>query len=175
MPFILAFFAVQCGAWILGTYVDTQDANLVWDMLDARVYFLPVVVVPTVAAWIGVELAILFRRPRLFVAPWSTRLTRWFVLGMVGFAVGLVSLGVEGVALAINSERIADWWLMGACPFLVCGVAVAALPKYSARRGCPNCGYDWRGLSRCPECGTAARRSESQGAAQTSEATPTAA
>lgn len=155
MPFVLGFAFVQLCAWVLGTFVEEQSSSFSGSLVNGRSFFLPIVALPTVAAWISMEFAVWARRPKLFVAPWSTMLARWSVLGVVGVAAGLGTLGIEGAALAINAERVRDWWIMGLCPLAICGTLVAMLPRYVARTGCTGCGYDWRGLPRCPECGTA--------------------
>jgi hypothetical protein len=66
----------------------------------------------------------------------------------------VLTIGAEGVALAFIAERLSDWWTMGIVPFVACAVVVGVLPRFVARSGCVRCGYDWRGLPRCPECGT---------------------
>ncbi|MGD9790187.1 MAG: hypothetical protein AB7Q00_01990 [Phycisphaerales bacterium] len=157
IPFVLAIALVELGAWFFGTYYGAVNDPYV-SASEWRAFFLPVVALPTVSAWIAAEIAVLFRRPSLFVrregrhqSTWLARLTTRFALGLL--AGGLI-LVVEGVGLAINAETISDLWIMGLCPFLVVGLGVAFLPRYTPAKGCPTCGYDWRGLDRCPECGT---------------------
>lgn len=154
MPFVLGFALVQALAWILGTFVETQGYAFLGSSVTGRDFFLPVVAVPTIAAWVAMELALVLRRPSLFVAPWSTALARCGVLGLIGVGAGLLTLGAEGVTLTMSAERVSDWWIMGLCPFTVCIVLVGVLPRHSAKAGCTRCGYDWRGLARCPECAT---------------------
>lgn len=152
MPFVIGFGLVQLCAWVFGTFAEAQGYTFSGSNVTGRDFFLPVVALPTVAAWVATELALALRRPRLFVAPWSTALARSGVLTLIGAAIGLLTLGVEGLALTIAAERIHDWWIMGLCPFAVCGVVVAVLPRYTPQTGCTRCGYDWHGLSKCPEC-----------------------
>ncbi len=157
IPFVLAIALVELAAWFFGTYSGAVNDPYV-STSEWRAFFLPVVALPTVSAWIAAEIAVLIRRPTLFVRregrhqnTWLARLTTRVALGLL--AGGLIIV-VEGIALAINAEKISDLWIMGLCPFLVVGLGVAFLPRYTPAKGCPTCGYDWRGLDRCPECGT---------------------
>lgn len=152
IPFIVAFAFVQVGAWFWGTYETSQGLSYggigsseVW-----RGFLLPVVLVPVACAWIGAEIAAIVRplgtrkrTPLIYLMQWSV----W------GLLAGGLTIVVEGVALTINAERVSDYVIMSACPLMVGGVAAFAFPRAATKGGCPTCGYDWTGLSRCPECG----------------------
>lgn len=149
IPFIMAFALVQVCAWVWGTY-ETAQGNVFADADIWRGFLVPMVLVPVACAWIGAEVAAIVR-------PFDTRkrtalmhIVRWCVCGLVA---GGVTIAVEGVALTINAERLSDYVVMSVCPLVVACAAVALFPRASAKSGCPSCGYDWTGLSKCPECG----------------------
>jgi hypothetical protein len=155
MPFVCGFGLAQSVAWFFGTYVsaraDTYESGEHW-----RSFLLPMVALPSVGAWIVAEVMIAWRRPRLFSASWSTVPVRWTVQALLGVIAALLTIGVEGILLAVNSGRISDWWIMGLSGPIVAAGVLRLVLRGKGETGCPSCGYDWRGLKRCPECGTSA-------------------
>jgi len=149
IPFIVAFALVQVVAWVWGTYVSALD-YVEADDETWRGFLLPVVLVPVVCAWIGAEIAAIVRPFDKRKRTALVHIVRWGVCGLIA---GGVTIAVEGVALTISAERVSDYWIMSLCPCVVALAAVALFPRASVNAGCPSCGYDWTGLSRCPECG----------------------
>ena len=151
IPFVLAFAVVQAAAWFWGTYETALGQRMV-ESETWRGFFLPVVLIPVASAWIGAEVAVLLRPFDKRKRTPLVHLLRWSICGLLA---GGATIAVEGVALTINAERVSDSWIMALAPFAVAFGAVAVFPRASITSGCPACGYDWKGLGRCPECGTA--------------------
>ncbi len=152
--FVLMFSGVQLCAWVFGTYADEQRSAFMTSGASPRDFLLPMVLLPTVAAWLTAETVSAFRTPRLFApAPRSATAGTWLVRLVVGGVVGVLHVAVAGVLLRFNQEYFADVWVMSVAGCVSVLLVSAFLPR-RAGTGCSECGYDWKGLARCPECGT---------------------
>ncbi|MFO0832034.1 MAG: hypothetical protein U0637_09340 [Phycisphaerales bacterium] len=152
--FVLAFGVVQACTWVLGTFDARQHHALIGTGLSSRDFFQPMVLMPMLAAWFGAEGAGWWRRPKLLEpCGAAARPATWVWRLVAGTLAGLLHILLGGLGLTLVAERLPDWIVLSCAGFAAAVVVVAFLPTHR-RSGCPRCGYDWRGLARCPECGT---------------------
>ncbi len=152
--FVALFALVQVCAWVFGTFEGTQGYAFTSSGVEPRDFLVPMVLAPTMAAWLAAESVQWLRKTRVFDAPQKgSMFAVWFARASLGLGVGVLHIGLAGLLLAATRERAPDLAVMAVSGGLAAVFGLVFLPG-KRRAGCPSCGYDWAGLPRCPECGT---------------------